>query len=859
MVGRGTQVTKNDSLAATAKEKTNRCREISYQPDLRMGTARGARAPPLLLMSSHIRNWFSPLALAAVLFFTSGSQYSIADERRDTSSGSVNGTLEKMIAANGTVTLTLDADRLRGSGASSSAKVTLHFQVGRESWFTILVFNDVMRAAEGGALPLVGATQSGKIPESLGGVMGSLLLEKLPDGGPFELAIRDAESGRVLFNVDRYEYEYDARARLLTVKAARLLLSEEFAKKLGRPSDAGMAIGDLSIAVTTFPIEVTTISDGELRSSRMPAIVHGPDATAAANGPDVIVGDLPTMVQAGSAGTQVGLAIATTSCNNGNAELNWMALPNTDHPVIPQNLYRMSGGAANTDKIEQIGQSWLKHAFTALQQTVCGACTAASSGTHLGVGCSDPYSTGLNGSQTSLGSRAWVNPFTGVFPGGSNPNGSYPSRDHTGHTHSGSSHRLLVEAADLNTSLNTGATYFAEAQYITPHEYAWCQSHPGECNMDNNVSYRRFNVSGTSSFTFSAAAATVRTRPAIFAWTGATVNQVRPAATDDGIAYVAYKITGPTNGLYHYEYAVLNQNLDRAVQSFTVPLGCGINASNLGFHAPLNHPGSAQDGTLNGGGYSNAAWSASQTATALTWSSEAFADNQNANAIRWGTMYNFRFDSDRPPQTANATLGFFKTGSPAPVAIQAPSSPCTPFQLASAVSRKTHTGVGDFDLNLPLTGQPAIESRSGGANGTHTIVVTFSNNVVGGNATVSPAGSGSVDVAPAFSGNTMTLNLTSVLDMQQLTVTLTGLTDSFSQTMPDTAVQIGFLVGDVNGDGAVNSADAQLTRNRSGQSADASNFRSDVNTDGAVNGGDTTAIRARSGNGLTSPAENAQR
>ena len=51
-----------------------------------------------------------------------------------------------------------------------------------------------------------------------------------------------------------------------------------------------------------------------------------------------------------------------------------------------------------------------------------------------------------------------------------------------------------MEVNDLNTTLNQGAAYFAEAQYVTPHEYAWCQAHPGECNMYNNASYRRYNV-----------------------------------------------------------------------------------------------------------------------------------------------------------------------------------------------------------------------------------------------------------------------------------------------------------------------------------------------------------------------------
>ena len=42
-----------------------------------------------------------------------------------------------------------------------------------------------------------------------------------------------------------------------------------------------------------------------------------------------------------------------------------------------------------------------------------------------------------------------------------------------------------------------------------------------------------------------------------------------------------------------------------------------------------------------------------------------------------------------------------------------------PFDLVSVVSRKTHGTRGDFDINLPLSGTPGVESRSGGANGDH--------------------------------------------------------------------------------------------------------------------------------------------
>src|SRR5207247_5698918 len=148
----------------------------------------------------------------------------------------------------------------------------------------------------------------------------------------------------------------------------------------------------------------------------------------------------------------------------------------------------------------------------------------------------------------------------------------------------------VVEVNDLNTTLNPGASYFASAMYVTKHEYDWCQAHPGQCNQYNNASYRRFNVSGTTSFTFTANGSTVRMNPAIKAWAGATISQIEPDPGNDGIAFVGYKVTNPSAGVWHYEYAIYNQNLDRAIQSFAVPLGDGISVSNIGFHAPPQHP-----------------------------------------------------------------------------------------------------------------------------------------------------------------------------------------------------------------------------------------------------------------------------
>jgi hypothetical protein len=391
-----------------------------------------------------------------------------------------------------------------------------------------------------------------------------------------------------------------------------------------------------------------------------------------APGPDVIMGELPTLIQAGSSGTQVGLMMATDICNNGDVQVDWFRLPETDHPVIPQNLYRMSGGTNNDERFEQIGQSWVKHAFFPLQQNACGfGCTPSPDSAHLGVGCSNPDSAALNAGPSDLGSRAWVNPFTGIFPSTSN--------SHTGHTHNGTTHRILVEGNDLNTTMNPGATYYGEAQLVTPHEYAWCQSHLGECNMFNNVSYRQFAVAGTTSFNFVGVGATVRMTPAISAWPGATIQTIEPEPGVDGRAFIAYKVTGPVAGLYHYEYAIYNQNLDRGIQSFRVPMllipdagETEIGPQNIEFHAPPQHPGFPEDGTQGNAGYSSAEWSPTISGIDLTWSSETFAQNPNANAIRWGTLYNFRFDSNAVPEAANATIGFFKTGAPIVVGIQGP-------------------------------------------------------------------------------------------------------------------------------------------------------------------------------------------
>jgi hypothetical protein len=635
-------------------------------------------------------------ALPLLLLFSDSSETSVAGskQKRPDSQGGATGTLQKMIVESGSVTMDLDLNRLNGINSTTGKPETAHFAVAANSFFPILVFNNLLRGLEPGSIALV-PQNSVAFPAALGTSLKQLIVEKLPSGKGFDLAVRDSNTGFTFFNIQGQQYDYDAAARSFAITNGRLLLSKEFANAIGRPSDAGSTAGIISIGAAMQPIQITQLANGRPTSAVMPPMQHAAGSerpTTLVPGPDVIVGDIEDVNQLDQqvVGTQVGLAIGTDSCNNGDQPIDWFALPNNDHPVVPQNLYRMSGGASNNERFEQIGQSWMKHTFEALEEFVCGTCDTnnCQTGTHLCPGCSDPYVSFLNGDQNQIGSRAWINPFTGNFPQNPDPN------NHTGHVHDAVSHRILVETNDLIPAQNPGATYFAEAAYITPHEYQWCLTHPTQCNMFNNFSHRQFSVTGGPTvFNFSPVGNTQRMQPAIMVWagTGATVNQVDPDPGNDGIWFMGYKVTNPSAGVWHYEYALFNENLDRAIQSFSVPLGAGVSPSNIGFHAPPQHPGWANDGTFNNQGFSSFPWMSTQTAGSLTWATETIAQNQNANAIRWGTLYNFRFDADQPPQTTNATVAFFKTGSPITVEIQAPGQGGTPTPTPTATPTPTPT------------------------------------------------------------------------------------------------------------------------------------------------------------------------
>ena len=170
-------------------------------------------------------------------------------------------------------------------------------------------------------------------------------------------------------------------------------------------------------------------------------------------------------------------------------------------------------------------------------------------------------------------------------------------------------------------------------------------------------------------------------------------------------------------------------------------------------------------------------------------------------------------------------------------------------RMLSAASRKNQGAAGTFDVDLPLSDPPGLECRSGGGGGNHTVVFTFNNNVTSGSASVT-GGTGTVGGTPTFSGKTMTVELSNVADAQQISVTVSGVTDTFAQVLPDKTVAMKILLGDVNSSGMVNATDVAQVKSRIGQPVDTTNFRSDVNANGSINAGDIVITKTNLGTGL---------
>ncbi|HWY40853.1 MAG TPA: PKD domain-containing protein [Chthoniobacterales bacterium] len=186
--------------------------------------------------------------------------------------------------------------------------------------------------------------------------------------------------------------------------------------------------------------------------------------------------------------------------------------------------------------------------------------------------------------------------------------------------------------------------------------------------------------------------------------------------------------------------------------------------------------------------------------------------------------------------------------------------------LDRVVSDKIHGSQGPFDvvlydLSVHPDGTGDIECRTEGTG--YTIIYTFgSQYTVTGQATSTPTVTNGATVAshgPGPNANQYQVSLTGVANAQFHFITLngvpvhdstTGSPNGGNATLNNAGVQLGLLVGDVNGNKVVSNGDVSLVQSQVAQQVTLSNFRDDVNANGTLSNGDVSITQAQVGQTL---------
>ena len=347
----------------------------------------------------------------------------------------------------------------------------------------------------------------------------------------------------------------------------------------------------------------------------------------------------PFITGGGRTGTypngQQTFGVTTTSCNVGTVNVPWLVDMNTDHPQMGMWLYREYNG-----RFEQISLfKGVKHGFVSTNSpgANCGSCPGGA-GTSLVIGCTDTYDASLNYDHFWIAPPSEINPWTGLwtsrgshfdrgFPVVSPPQDSDNIRSPINFGGNAFGYRNLTFDAALNV---TGATFYVTGYYNILGE--------PDANRENNYDTQRFVPTWTGTQWGWSTIGSHFNTPAIYRWTGATVNSATNNGGADGRFYVAVKVTGPTNGVYRYEYAVFNRDNNRQGGVVRIPVCSGATLSNTLFRDP------DQD--------ANNEWTVTRTATELVFTAPA----ANANNLVWGNVFNFGFDCDASPVTANVSI-----------------------------------------------------------------------------------------------------------------------------------------------------------------------------------------------------------
>ncbi len=80
---------------------------------------------------------------------------------------------------------------------------------------------------------------------------------------------------------------------------------------------------------------------------------------------------------------------------------------------------------------------------------------------------------------------------------------------------------------------------------------------------------------------------------------------------------------------------------------------------------------------------------------------------------------------------------------------------------------------------------------------------------------------------------------------EDVTLTVTGVRDDAAGVLPSVDVTMTLLLGDVTGDGILNSTDVRQTRRSLKERTNETNFRADINADGVIDAVDFAIVKAQ--------------
>lgn len=370
---------------------------------------------------------------------------------------------------------------------------------------------------------------------------------------------------------------------------------------------------------------------------------------------------------------EAGFMIGHSWCNSGTVNVPWISqvggLMVDQYPRIAFLLVRESGGRM----VQVSGQSFCKHSPTAYNFS-SGPCAPCNTGTgsFFFTGCSDTYGSGTNASQYNLGPTTEIDPWLGTW----NPVGSYFDRGSpsvagaaaTDGARSLSSAQIAAFDSVKNrmivreSELIAGATYYGQT-------YAMVQGEPVGARS-NNAANRQISITASGNSWTATTTSASQVGSVLTQWSGCLYGTGQNG-TADGRFMVAVKVTGPTAGVWHYEYAVHNIDNNRGGAALRIPMPAGATVTNTGFH-------DIDADALN-------EWVFSRTTNEVVFAAAA------NNALEWNAIYNCWFDSTQAPPLGPVFIDEARIGAGA-LSVQV--DPVIPSNMAPASTTSVGIGCG---------------------------------------------------------------------------------------------------------------------------------------------------------------------